>query len=121
MTRIAPTATQATPALPTDAAASPLSATHAATAPTAATALTQAAAAPQVMAAAFERLRASAALAPNTPVEHLVGEAVRSSLEAQFAGLGDALQQKLAGQITQILLDDPGTRLRLERLMGTQA
>lgn len=121
MTRIAPTATQATPTLPTDPAASPLTAAHAPAAAPAAAPLAQAAAAPQVMAAAFERLRASGPLAPGTSVEHAVGAAVRESLDAQFAGLGEGVRQKLAGQLTQILLDDPGTRLRLERLMGANA
>lgn len=120
MTRIAPTATQATPTLPTDPSAAPASAARA-PATASAAAVAQAAAVPQVMAAAFERLRATGPLAPNTSVEHVVGEAVRASLDAQFAGLGEGVRQKLAGQITQILLDDPGTRLRLDRLMGTNA
>jgi hypothetical protein len=121
MTRIAPTATQATPTLPTDPSAAPTSAARGAAAAPAATAVSQAAALPQVMAAAFERLRATGPLSPNSSVEHVVGEAVRASLDTQFAGLGEGVRQKLADQITQILLDDPGTRLRLDRLMGTNA
>lgn len=118
MTRIAPTATQATPTLPSASGVAPLDAAAGAAATAATAPAAHAALAPQVMTAAFERLRGASLASPGVAVEHLVGEAVRASLDAQLGAVSARVREQLGGQITQILLDDPGTRLRLERLMG---
>lgn len=75
-------------------------------------------AANQVVAAAFERLRGAAVQHPGTPVERLVSEAVGATLETQLGELTLPLRERMTGQITQVLLDDPVLRARLDRLMG---
>jgi len=71
-----------------------------------------------VVGAAFERLRDVARAHPGASPETWVREAVAATLEARLPALGGAVRGRLAEQIAQALLEDPGTRQRLARLMG---
>lgn len=66
----------------------------------------------------FERLGDAALRSPDRPAPELVHETVQAALAADLPGLGAAARVTLATRITQVLLDDPALRLRLERLMG---
>ena len=75
----------------------------------------------QVLAGAFERLRGVGANPSGRPVDDSVREAVRETLERQLPTVGEPLRAQLADQISQVLLDDPSLRARLDRLMGSPA
>ena len=124
MTRISPPSTQAVaPALESlgARAVGTVGAPNGPVAPAPAAALATAAAPNAVVAAAFERLRGAARIQPDTSVELLVGEAVRATLDSEFGGVAALVRQRVAGEITQVLLDDPTLRVRLERLMGSES
>jgi hypothetical protein len=74
-----------------------------------------------VVGAAFERIRDLARANPEVEASTWVREAVASTLEAHLPSLGLSARDRLAGQIAQVLLDDPGTRQRLARLLGDPA
>jgi hypothetical protein len=74
-----------------------------------------------VLGAAFERLRDVARAHPGASPETWIREAVTATLETRLPTVGGAVRGRLADQITQALLDDPGTRQRLARLLGDPA